>query len=119
MEPTRNFLNYALFVSYFPHLVAGPIIRAEILLPQLESKRTVKVAHWSTGWLLILIGLFKKVAIADMLAPDVTRAFASTTTATSINLMLGLYSFALQIYCDFSGYTDIARGVSRLLLITV
>ena len=115
MEPTRDFLTYALFVAYFPHLVAGPIIRAEVLLPQLLNKRTVADRHLRTGAVLILLGLFKKVAIADTLAPDVERFFTAPGNCSSLVLVKGVYFFCLQIYCDFSGYTDIARGVSRLL----
>jgi len=115
MQPTRNILTYATFVSYFPHLVAGPIIRAELLLPQLEKERVVDNEKFRGGCLLILIGLFKKVVIADSLAPDVTPYFTNPTTYSSLALLKGLYYFSLQIYCDFSGYTDIARGTSRLL----
>jgi D-alanyl-lipoteichoic acid acyltransferase DltB (MBOAT superfamily) len=115
MKPTDDFLTYALFVSYFPHLVAGPIIRAEVLLPQLLHKRTVTNEHLNTGGALILIGLFKKVVIADVLSPDVEPFFAAPHSYSSLLLLKGIYYFSLQIYCDFSGYTDIARGVSRLL----
>jgi D-alanyl-lipoteichoic acid acyltransferase DltB (MBOAT superfamily) len=115
MKPTNDFLTYALFVSYFPHLVAGPIIRAEVLLPQLLRKRIVTNEHLNTGGALILIGLFKKVVIADVLSPDVEPVFAAPHAFSSLLLLNGLYYFSLQIYCDFSGYTDIARGVSRLL----
>jgi alginate O-acetyltransferase complex protein AlgI len=115
MEPTRDFLTYALFVSYFPHLVAGPIIRAELLLPQLSKNRRVTNEHWRTGGLLILVGLFKKVVVADTLAPDVEEYFTAPNHFSSLVLLQGLYSFSMQIYYDFSGYTDIARGVSRLL----
>ncbi|HTS19122.1 MAG TPA: MBOAT family O-acyltransferase [Verrucomicrobiae bacterium] len=115
MKPTTDFLTYALFVSYFPHLVAGPIIRAEVLLPQLLRKRIVTNEHLNTGGALILIGLFKKVVIADVLSPDVQPFFTTPHAFSSLLLLKGLYYFSLQIYCDFSGYTDIARGVSRLL----
>ena len=115
MEPTRNILTYAAFVAYFPHLVAGPIIRAELLLPQLEKERVVDNLKFRGGCLLILIGLFKKVVIADSLAPDVTPYFTTPAAFSSLALLKGLYYFSLQIYCDFSGYTDIARGTSRLL----
>lgn len=79
------------------------------------SKRTVTNQHLSTGGALILIGLFKKVVIADVLAPTVQQFFTAPNTFSSLLLLKGLYYFSLQIYCDFSGYTDIARGVSRLL----
>ncbi|MBI5828969.1 MAG: MBOAT family protein, partial [Chloroflexi bacterium] len=115
MEPTRDFLSYAVFVSYFPHLVAGPIMRAEVLLPQITRRRVVTTAHLRTGALLIFIGLFKKIALADSVAAEVEHCFYSPASHTSFGLLRGLYFFSLQIYCDFSGYTDIARGTSRLL----
>ena len=115
MEPTRDLVTFALFVSYFPHLVAGPIMRAEKLLPQLLNKRRVDNNFICTGGLLILVGLFKKVVIADSVAPEVERIFAAPSHFTSLMLLKGLYFFSFQIYCDFSGYSDIARGTSRLL----
>ncbi|MCX7825951.1 MAG: MBOAT family protein [Verrucomicrobiae bacterium] len=115
MEPTRDFLSYAVFVSYFPHLVAGPIMRAELLLPQITSKRVVTNEHLRTGCLLIFIGLFKKVVLADSVAADVERCYANPANYTSFELLQAFYFFAIQVYGDFSGYTDIARGTSRLL----
>ncbi|MBM3891974.1 MAG: MBOAT family protein, partial [Verrucomicrobia bacterium] len=115
MEPTRDFLSYAVFVSYFPHLVAGPIMRAEVLLPQIMSKRTVTNEHLRTGCLLIFIGLFKKVVLADSIAPEVERGYDNPSACTSFELLQAFYFFAIQAYGDFSGYTDIARGTSRLL----
>ncbi|MCE9613256.1 MAG: MBOAT family protein [Lentisphaerae bacterium] len=115
LEPTRDFLTYALFVSYFPHLVAGPIIRAEVLLPQLLRRRIVTNDHLCTGGALILIGLFKKIVIADSLSHCVQSYFSHPSDFSSIVLLKGLYFFSLQIYGDFAGYTDIARGTSRLL----
>jgi D-alanyl-lipoteichoic acid acyltransferase DltB (MBOAT superfamily) len=114
-DPTTNLIAFALYVSYFPHLVAGPIQRSAHLLPQLLSKRRVTGASIATGCQLMLMGYFKKVCIADGVAPYVDHAFAQPLTLTSTHLLLALYLFALQIYGDFSGYTDIARGVSRLL----
>lgn len=113
--PKRDPVTFALYVSYFPQLVAGPIERSTRLLPQLQNPRTVDGQSFSSGCLLILIGLFKKIAIADSVAPMVDEAFGSAGTASGAFLLLGVLLFALQIYCDFSGYTDIARGVSRLL----
>jgi len=114
LEPTPRLLDFALFVAWFPQLVAGPIERASRLLPQITSPRTVADEQWSSGLQLLLWGYLKKVVVADGLARYVDRAFALPEEATPIALWLGVYAFALQIYCDFSGYTDIARGVSRL-----
>lgn len=116
LEPARSPLDFALYVAYFPQLVAGPIERAQALLPQITRPRVRPTSSQvSSGLLLILIGLFKKVAIADVMAPIVESAFATPKANSSIALLVGLYAFALQIYGDFSGYTDIARGTSRLL----
>lgn len=111
----RSFVDFALFVTYFPQLVAGPIERATRLLPQIQSPRRVGQYEWATGLQLMLWGYVKKVAIADGLAQYVDAAFAEPTRCDSLTLLLAVYAFALQIYCDFSGYSDIARGVSRLL----
>ncbi len=110
----RNLLNYALYVSYFPQLVAGPIERITRLLPQLERPRIVTPQMFYSGVQLMLWGFVKKIAIADSLAVHANRIFAEPATHHGIELWFGLYCFALQIYADFSGYTDIARGVSRL-----
>lgn len=115
LEPCRDLIDFALFVSYFPQLVAGPIERAKHLLPLLQSARTVNWQSIAVGVELILIGYFKKVGVADTLAPMVDARFAAPQFASGADLLLAVYLFAFQIYCDFSGYTDIARGVSRLL----
>ena len=112
---TESLLNYSVFVAYFPHMVAGPIQRADHLLPQIERPRTRPgAAEVRSGLFLILMGLFKKVAVADAVAPVANRAFAGAEDGGSLLLMLGVVAFALQIYGDFAGYSDIARGVSRL-----
>jgi len=110
----RNLLNYALYVSYFPQLVAGPIERITRLLPQLEKPRTVTPEMIGTGIQLILWGFVKKIAIADSLAIHVNRIFDDPASHQGIELWFGMYCFVFQVYGDFSGYTDIARGVSRL-----
>lgn len=114
IEPTRDFVAYALYVSYFPQLVAGPIERAARLLPQIQSPRRVTQTDWNEGAQLILWGFVKKVAVADTLAKHVDKAFSNPEAQGGLFLWLAMYCFALQIYCDFSGYTDIARGTSRL-----
>jgi alginate O-acetyltransferase complex protein AlgI len=112
----RSLLTFALFVAYFPQLVAGPIERAGRLLPQMEAHREFPSGERiASGLVLIGLGLFKKVAIADVMAPIVDASFADPSSQSSLALMVGVYAFALQIYGDFSGYTDIGRGASRLL----
>ena len=116
IEPSRRLLDYAVFVAFFPQLVAGPIGRAQLQLPQFINERRRPSVETARGaLLLILLGLFKKVAIADAVAPFVNRAFGASDTASGTTLLFGAWAFALQIYGDFSGYTDIARGSSRLL----
>jgi len=116
IEPTHSLLDFAVFVAFFPQLVAGPIGRAHLQLPQFAQERTRP--DWPTvrrSVLLILIGLFKKIAIADMLAPYVNMAFASPDSTSSVGLVVAVWAFAFQIYGDFSGYSDIARGSASLL----
>jgi D-alanyl-lipoteichoic acid acyltransferase DltB (MBOAT superfamily) len=115
MRAHRDVLDYSLFVSYFPLLVAGPIERATHLLPQLKVKRRFKYIQGVEGCKLILWGMFKKVVIADSLAPIVDQIFTEYHSLDSISLIVGAISFTVQVYADFSGYTDIARGVSKLL----
>lgn len=116
LEPTDDLLSFAVFVAFFPQLVAGPIERAKRLLPQFTSDRKpITGDEVSSGLLLIFIGLFKKVAIADALAPLVQDTFAEAATASWMHLLVGVYAFSLQIYGDFSGYSSIARGSARLL----
>jgi len=115
-EIEYNPLTFALYVAFFPQLVAGPIERAQRLIPQLAEPRSRIGFHQvRSGLFLIALGLFKKVAIADALAPYVDEAFTRATTSGWITLLVGVYAFGLQIYGDFSGYTDVARGASRLL----
>jgi D-alanyl-lipoteichoic acid acyltransferase DltB (MBOAT superfamily) len=112
--PRRDFVTFALSVAYFPHLVAGPIQRASGLLPQLERPRRVGWTELREGAALIVLGYFKKVGVADAVAPTVELCFANPHHFSGSDLLFGLYLFAIQIYCDFSGYSDIARGVSKL-----
>lgn len=110
----KNFVDYAVFVSYFPLLVAGPIERATHLLPQIQKKRTFDYTQATNGMRQILWGFFKKMVIADNCAPIVNEIFMNYQTESASNLVLGAILFAFQIYGDFSGYSDIALGVSRL-----
>jgi alginate O-acetyltransferase complex protein AlgI len=113
--PTKNVVNYSLFVSYFPLLVAGPIERATHLLPQIENKdRKVSRQSISDGAILILMGYLKKALIADNIGTTADFAFSHIETASSFELFTGLIVFSFQIYFDFSGYSDIGRGVSKL-----
>ena len=124
VKPTKDFISFAVYVAYFPQLVAGPIERSENLLPQIQKPRRVDEEKITSGLLLMLMGFFKKIAIADAIAPLVDQAFSGMLgegmrqgplSIHTTGLMTGIYLFAIQIYCDFSGYTDIARGVSRLM----
>ena len=115
LEPAQSFRDFALFVSYFPQLVAGPIERATHLLPQIERPRRVDLRLLHEGIWLISWGLFKKAVIANNLAIVVDRTFASGAGATGAEYLIAIYAFAFQIYCDFSGYSDIARGLAALM----
>lgn len=110
-----HFGYYALFVSFFPQLVAGPIERPERLLPQLRTERKFSAQDLSAGGWLLLEGYFKKIVIADSLAPFVDRVYAAPGEALGPEIVLATVLFGLQIYCDFSGYSDIARGAAKLL----
>ena len=114
LEPVHDFIVYLNYVLFFPQLVAGPIARATQLLPQLQRERRVTWQNIQEGSLLMLLGYFKKVGVADVLAPLVEIRFAYPGLCKGSDLLLALYYFSIQIYCDFSGYTDIARGVSKL-----
>ena len=114
LKPTNDFISFATFVSFFPQLVAGPIERATNLLPQVLKCRNFKFQKGIEGLRLIAWGLFKKVVIADSLAPIVNNIFGNYDQFPGGTLCLGAIYFAFQIYCDFSGYSDIAIGTSKL-----
>ena len=114
LEPTKDFIAFASFVSFFPQLVAGPIERASNLLPQILNKREFEYEQGVQGLRLILWGMFKKVVIADSLAPMVDNIFGNYQDLGGGTLWLGAIYFAFQIYCDFSGYSDIAIGTAKL-----
>ncbi len=114
IKPVRNFVEYAVFVSFFPLLVAGPIERATHLLPQIQRKREFDYTKAIDGLRQILWGLFKKVVIADNVADYVNTIFNNSSHYGGSTLLLGAVFFAFQIYCDFSGYSDIAIGTARL-----
>ena len=114
LKPTHDFLDFALFVAFFPQLVAGPIERAKNLLPNIEHPRTLSWEGLRRGAVLCLLGLIKKIVIADAIAPSVDAIYSSPDPSR-IDIIFATWLFAVQIYCDFSGYTDIARGVARML----
>ena len=113
-KPVRNFIDYAVFVSFFPLLVAGPIERANHLLPQVQKARTFRYQQALEGCRLILWGLFKKVVIADSIAQVIDPIFAHYTDHSGLTLLLAAIGFSIQIYGDFSGYSDIALGTAKL-----
>ena len=115
IEPTADFINFATFVSFFPQLVAGPIERASHLLPQFERRRKFDYNKACDGLRQILWGFFKKIVIADNCAVFVNMIFESYDASSGSTLLLGAILFSFQIYGDFSGYSDIAIGTSRLL----
>jgi len=114
LRARRNLLDVAVFISFFPHLVAGPIQRASYLLPQVEGKRRFSIDQAASGFYLVVWGFFKKLVIADNVGVIANRVFALSDPAFEI-LWAGVFAFAIQIYADFSAYTDIARGTSRWL----
>lgn len=114
-QPTRQFIEFAAFLSFFPQLVAGPIERAKHLLPQFMVSRVLTADNIRTGLWLCLWGLYKKIVIADNLAPIANKIFTDPSVASSGELLAAVLAFTFQIYCDFSGYSDIARGTARML----
>ena len=114
LEPTKDFIAFAAFVGYFPQLVAGPIERASNLLPQMSKRRYFDYQKAVDGMRQALWGFFKKVVIADAVAPLVDQAFGDPNGFSAIALITGALLFSIQIYCDFSGYSDIAIGISKL-----
>jgi alginate O-acetyltransferase complex protein AlgI len=115
IEPTRNVVDFAVFVSYFPHLVAGPILRATMLLPQIARPRRISPEQIREGLWLVVWGFFQKIFVADNLAPLASHVFGADAHPTGVNVLLGTYAFAFQIYGDFAGYSNIARGTSKLM----
>jgi D-alanyl-lipoteichoic acid acyltransferase DltB (MBOAT superfamily) len=114
LQPTRNLIAWLAFITFFPQLVAGPIERAGHLLPQFLASRRFSMPAAVDGCRQALWGLFKKIVIADNCAALANQAFDSSNHASAISLLAGIFLFTIQIYCDFSGYSDIAVGVARL-----
>ena len=111
----KNFIQYAAFISFFPQLVAGPIERAEYLLPQIKTRHIFSYSQAVYGLKLMAWGYFKKIIIADTLAITVDKMWADMRSFAGLPLIIGAFFFSIQIYCDFSGYSDIARGSAKLL----
>lgn len=114
IKPTNNLLEFLCFVSFFPQLVAGPIEKAKHLLPQFENIRSFDLDNAKSGLRQILWGLFKKIIVAEKLGIAVTMAFDNPEAYNSITLVFASFLFCFQVYCDFSGYTDIAIGTAKL-----
>jgi alginate O-acetyltransferase complex protein AlgI len=113
-KPVKSFVDYAVFVSFFPLLVSGPIERANHLLPQVQKTRNFNYSQAVAGCRLILWGMFKKVVVADSLAPVVDGIFNNYQNENGVTLVIGAIAFSFQIYADFSGYSDIALGTAKL-----
>jgi D-alanyl-lipoteichoic acid acyltransferase DltB (MBOAT superfamily) len=115
VTPSTDFIEFALFVAYFPHLVAGPILRASLLMPQIAKPRIVTDRQvieglWLTGW-----GLFQKMFIADNLGVLVDTVYGGSASPGGLDVLVATYAFAFQIYGDFAGYSNVARGISKLM----
>ncbi|MBR3472047.1 MAG: MBOAT family protein [Prevotella sp.] len=116
IRPLDSLLDYAFFVSFFPQLVAGPIVKARDFVPQIRKPIVVTRRMFAMGVYLIVIGLFKKAVISDYISINfVERIFESPDMFSGIEVLLGLYGYSMQIYCDFSGYSDMAIGIALLL----
>ncbi len=119
MRATRQFLDFALYVAFFPQLVAGPIERARRLLPQILQPRKITLDNFYEGSFLIFWGLFQKAFIADNLAKIVDPVFGAPGPYNGMLVLIALYAFAFQIFCDFAGYSNIARGLSKCMGIDI
>ncbi|MBI5535190.1 MAG: MBOAT family protein [Deltaproteobacteria bacterium] len=118
-KPCDSYWKYLLFVAFFPHLVSGPIVRPRDLIPQFERAPVFDEVEGSRALFLICVGLFKKVVISDYLSVNlVDRVFNNPIDYSALETLAGIYGYAVQIYCDFSGYTDIAIGCAALLGVT-
>lgn len=116
LQPTDSLLDYLFFLSFFPPLVAGPVVRAVDMLPQIRRRPEVSGAMFAEGLFLIMTGVFKKVVISDYISMNfVDRIFDAPALYTGFENLMGIYGYTLQIYCDFSGYSDMAIGIALLL----
>ncbi len=115
LQPQKSLLDFATFVTFFPQLVAGPIVRASDFLPQLETSRRFKQVNMRACLVLFMVGFFKKACVSDNLAPIVDQYFTAPETYTVLSSWIGVLSYTTQIYCDFSGYTDMAIACAGFL----
>jgi D-alanyl-lipoteichoic acid acyltransferase DltB (MBOAT superfamily) len=116
LEPTKSIVEFGLFLSYFPYMIAGPIMSAKIMLPQFKKlPNRISPGTVKSALLLVTLGFFKKTVIGDYSAPLVNRIFDDNTYFDWKTLLIGMFAFSLQIYGDFSGYSDMGRGISRLM----
>ena len=116
VKPVRRLTDYGFFVSFFPQLVAGPIVRASQFIPQIYNDYSVSKAEFGLAIFMILKGLVKKLFIGDFIALNmIDRVFANPISYTGFENLMGLYGYSLQVYCDFSGYTDMATGLALLM----
>jgi len=115
IKPVRNLVDFALFVSFFPQLVAGPIVRASEFLPQLKNPIKITQENLWAGLQIFLMGLFKKLMVADAVAPLVDQVYANPAYFSPVTVWLAIIGYGIQIYCDFSGYSDMAIGCARML----
>src|SRR6185312_8699894 len=120
LKATRRYFDYLTYVAFFPTVIAGPIARAGDLLPQFQSRPAITSEQGTRAMFLIMIGLIKKIAIADFLGNNlVDRVFDQPQLYSSLETLAAIYGYAVQIYCDFSGYSDIAIGSALLLGFTL
>ena len=115
VEAERSFLRVALYISFFPQLVAGPIVKAGAFLPQLREERTITLRGLESGIQIAAFGLFKKIVLADNISVFVDAVHQTPSAFSALTLLLAGYAYLIQIYCDFSGYSDIAVGCARIL----
>jgi alginate O-acetyltransferase complex protein AlgI len=110
----RNYIDFSLYIAFFPQILCGPIGRAKDLIPQIKTARILEYDNFSNGFRLMLWGFFKKIVIADNLAVYVDAVYNNAPLHSTVSILLATFFYAFQLYTDFSGYTDIARGVARL-----
>lgn len=119
VKPTPTWLEYIFFLSFFPALVAGPIVRADYFLPQIRTNRSATVAETYTGLWLIIVGVIKKAIIADYIAQYNDLIFQAPTGYSGFETLMGITGYVMQIYCDFSGYSDMAIGIAMIMGFTL
>ncbi|MDE6794268.1 MAG: MBOAT family protein, partial [Muribaculaceae bacterium] len=115
IKPTKNWLDYLFFLSFFPALVAGPIVRADYFLPQIEANRKPTRSYIWGGLWLVLVGVIKKAVIADYIAQYNDLIFNDPALYTGVQTLMGVLGYTMQIYCDFSGYSDMAIGIASIM----